>query len=85
MQDYYNMNQTTLSIALDYQPEEHHPARYINQLVESLKLKYDYQFGRPREYNLGAMLKLVLLAAPMAFSAVVKLNGLPVKTSQLGG
>ncbi|EMP44368.1 transposase, partial [Lactiplantibacillus plantarum UCMA 3037] len=21
MQDYYNMNQTTLSIALDYQPE----------------------------------------------------------------
>ncbi|NSL94165.1 IS1182 family transposase, partial [Lactobacillus plantarum] len=56
MQDYYNMNQTTLSIALDYQPEEHHPARYINQLVESLKLKYDYQFGRPREYNLGAML-----------------------------
>ncbi|WP_033615596.1 transposase, partial [Lactiplantibacillus plantarum] len=37
-------------------------ARYINQLVESLKLKYDYQFGRPREYNLGAMLKLVLLA-----------------------
>ncbi len=62
MQDYYNMNQTTLSIALDYQPEEHHSARYINQLVESLKLKYDYQFGRPREYNLGAMLKLVLLA-----------------------
>ncbi|WP_353726726.1 IS1182 family transposase (plasmid) [Lactiplantibacillus plantarum] len=62
MQDYYNMNQTTLSIALDYQPEEHHSARYINQLVESLKLKYDYQFGRPREYNLGTMLKLVLLA-----------------------
>ncbi len=22
MQDYYNMNQTTLSIALDYQPED---------------------------------------------------------------
>ncbi|MFB9768561.1 IS1182 family transposase [Lactiplantibacillus modestisalitolerans] len=62
MQDYYNMNQTTLSIALDYQPEENHPARYINELVEQLKLKYDYQFGRPREYNLGAMLKLVLLA-----------------------
>lgn len=62
MQDYYNINQTTLSIALDYLPEENHPARYINQLVESLKIKYDYQFGRPREYNLGAMLKLVLLA-----------------------
>lgn len=62
MQDYYNINQTTLSIALDYCPEENHPARYINQLVENLKLKYTYQFGRPREYNLGAMLKLVLLA-----------------------
>ena len=36
MQDYYNMNQTTLSIALDYQPEEYYSARYINQLVESL-------------------------------------------------
>ena len=61
MQDYYSMNKTTLSIALDYQPEEHHSARYINQLVENLKLKYDYQFGRPREYNLGTMLKLVLI------------------------
>ncbi|WP_048000899.1 IS1182 family transposase [Lactiplantibacillus herbarum] len=62
MQNYYNMNQTTLSIALDYIPEENHPAQYINRLVENLKLKYEYQFGRPREYDLGAMLKLVLLA-----------------------
>lgn len=62
MQDYYNMNQTTLSIALDYLPEENHPARYIDTLVESLKLDYSYQFGRPREYDLAAMLKLVLLA-----------------------
>lgn len=62
MQDYYNMDQTTLSIALDYLPEENHPARYINTLVESLKLDYSYQFGRPREYDLAAMLKLVLLA-----------------------
>lgn len=62
MQDYYSMNQTTLSIALDYLPEENHPARYINQLVESLKITYTYQFGRPREYDLGALLKLVLLA-----------------------
>ena len=62
MKDYYNMNQTTLSIALDYQSEGNHLARYINELVECLKLKYDYQFGRPQEYNLGAMLKLVLLA-----------------------
>ncbi|MDM5047436.1 IS1182 family transposase [Levilactobacillus brevis] len=62
MQDYYNMNQTTLSITLDYLPEENHPARYINQFVESLKLTDTYQFGRPREYDLGALLKLVLLA-----------------------
>lgn len=56
------MDQTTLSIALDYLPEENHPARYINKLVESLKFDYSYQFGRPREYDLAAMLKLVLLA-----------------------
>lgn len=62
MQDYYNMDQTILSINLDYSPEENHPAIYINSLVESLKLKHQYQFGRPREYDLSAMLKLVLLA-----------------------
>ncbi len=52
MQDYYNMNQTTMSIALDYIPEENHPARYINTQVESLKIDYNYQFGRPHEYTL---------------------------------
>ena len=62
MQNNYNMNQTTLSIALDYIPEENHPAHYINSIVESLKIDYSYQFGRPREYDLAAMLKLVLLA-----------------------
>lgn len=61
MQDYYSMNQTTLSIVLDHQPEGNHLTRYINELVESLKLKYDYQFGWPWEYNLLAMLKPVLL------------------------
>ncbi len=58
----YNINQTTLNISLEYIPEKNHPALYINELVESLELKYDYQFGRPREYDLGAMLKLTLLA-----------------------
>ena len=62
MQSNYNINQTTLSISLDYIPEENHPAIYINQLVENLSVKYHYQFGRPREYNLEALLKLVLLA-----------------------
>lgn len=62
MQNYYSMNQAALSIALDYLPEENHPARYINTPVESLKLDYAYQFVRPREYDLAAMLKWVLLA-----------------------
>ena len=46
------MNQTTMSIALDYIPEEIHPARYINTLVESLKIDYNYQSGCPHEYTL---------------------------------
>lgn len=62
MQDYYNMNQVTLSVQLDYEPEEDHPARYINSLVEQLEIENKYEFGRPREYDLGAMLKLVLFA-----------------------
>lgn len=60
MQDYYNMNQTTMSIALDYIPEENHPARYINTQVESLKIDYNYQFGRPHEYTLLAFFISVL-------------------------
>lgn len=60
MQDYYNMNQTTMSIALDYIPEENHPARYINTQVESLKIDYNYQFGRPHEYTLMVFFCFVL-------------------------
>ncbi|WP_125760523.1 IS1182 family transposase [Companilactobacillus hulinensis] len=62
MQNYYNMNQMTLSVQLDYEPQENHPARYINALVEQLELDNSYVFGRPREYDLSAMLKLVLFA-----------------------
>lgn len=62
MHSNYNINQTSLAIALDYIPEENHPARFINDLVESLKPQYQYQFGRPHEYDLGAMLKLILLS-----------------------
>ncbi|WP_404900061.1 hypothetical protein [Levilactobacillus brevis] len=61
MQDYCNMSQITLGIASDYLPEENYPARYSNQLVENLKLTYTYRFGRPREYDLVVLLKLVLL------------------------
>lgn len=69
MQNYYNMNQTVLNIPLPYEPEETHPARYINQLVEELKIKNAYQFGRPRTYDLSAMLKLVLFAYTRGISS----------------
>lgn len=31
-------------------------------MIENLSVKYHYQFGRPREYNLENLLKFVLLA-----------------------
>lgn len=52
----------TLSIPLDYKPKENHPARFINDLVESLDINEVYSSGRPREYDLRAMLKLILFA-----------------------
>lgn len=58
----YNIDQMTLSISLDYKPKENHPARFINDLVESLTINEVYSSGRPREYDLRAMLKLILFA-----------------------
>ncbi|WCG35104.1 IS1182 family transposase [Companilactobacillus farciminis] len=58
----YNIDQMTLSISLDYKPKENHPARFINDLVESLNINEVYSSGRPREYDLRAMLKLILFA-----------------------
>jgi len=58
----YNIDQMTLSIPLDYRPKENHPARFINDLVESLNISEAYSSGRPREYDLRAMLKLILFA-----------------------
>ena len=52
----------TLSISLDYKPKENHPARFINDLVESLTINEVYSSSRPREYDLRAMLKLILFA-----------------------
>lgn len=56
------MNQTILAFATDFIPEAGHEACYINNLVESMFIKEDYVTGRPREYNLRGMLKLVLFA-----------------------
>ncbi|WP_288639330.1 IS1182 family transposase [uncultured Lentilactobacillus sp.] len=58
----YNINQLSLNIATAYEPEDDHPAHYINQLVEKLAVKNTQVMGRPREYDPRMMLKLVLLA-----------------------
>lgn len=62
MQNYYNMNQLTLDITTEYIPNKDNTAWFINELVESLQITEPYIFGRPREYELQAMLKLVLFA-----------------------
>lgn len=62
MPQQYTTNQTTLVLFTDYEPEANSTARYINDLVDSLRLRDPYLFGRPREYDLAAMLKLVLFA-----------------------
>lgn len=58
----YNMNQLTLDLSTSFSPKENHVACFINELVEALQINDPYIFGRPREYDLGAMMKLVLFA-----------------------
>ncbi|MCX2456568.1 IS1182 family transposase, partial [Lacticaseibacillus nasuensis] len=62
MRNQYNMNQTSLSIATEFIPENNHEVRYINDLVESMDYQVLYTTGRPREYDLRAMMKLVLFS-----------------------
>ena len=62
MQNNYNINQFTLAMTTDYQPEKNHPAYYIHQLVENLAVSKPNVMGRPREYDPRMLLKLVLLA-----------------------
>lgn len=62
MQSNYNINQLSLTMATDYQPEENHPAYYIHQLVENLAISKPNIMGRSREYDQRMLLKLVLLA-----------------------
>ena len=49
MQNNYNINQLSLAMTTDYQPEENHPAYYIYQLVERLVIAKPNIMGRPRE------------------------------------
>lgn len=58
----YNINQLKLSLTTDYEPKEGHIVYEINDLVESMNISSPYIFGRPREYDLGMMLKLLLYA-----------------------
>lgn len=58
----HNMNQLTLDLSTSSSPKENHVAVFINNLVEALQMNEPYFFGRPREYDLGAMMKLVLFA-----------------------
>ena len=58
----YNINQLTLNLSTEFIPKENHVACFINELVESLQINNHYLFGRPREYDLRVMLKLVLFA-----------------------
>lgn len=58
----YNMNQLTLDLSTSFSPKENHVACFINELVENLQINEPYIFGRPKAYNLSAMMKLVLFA-----------------------
>ena len=59
----YNMHQISLHMATYYEPEESHPAQYINSLVEELNIDdFGYGVGRPRDYDTKMLLKLVLFA-----------------------
>lgn len=58
----YNMNQQTLDITTSYMPKKENTAWFIHELVEALQIKEPYLFGRPREYDLSLMLKLLLFA-----------------------
>lgn len=62
MKTNYNINQLTLDISTSYIPKKENTAWFINELVEALEIGESYLFGRPREYSLSLMLKLVLFA-----------------------
>lgn len=55
------MNQLTLNMTTSYTLKKIQLG-LSHKLVESLELREPYLFGRPREYSLSAMLKLVLVA-----------------------
>ncbi|MGF3227408.1 transposase [Facklamia sp. P12932] len=51
-----------MEISYAYIPEEAHVVHFIDGLVNQLAIDHPYVFGRPREYPLSAVLKLILFA-----------------------
>lgn len=62
MKSIYNINQLSLAMDTDYQPEKNHSVYCIHQLIESLTVSKPNLMGRPREYDPQMLLRLVLLA-----------------------
>lgn len=54
----YNMNQLTLDLSTSFSPKENLVTIFIKDLVEALQINESYLLGRPREYELGDMMKL---------------------------
>ncbi|KRL36456.1 hypothetical protein FD20_GL001264 [Liquorilactobacillus uvarum DSM 19971] len=48
----------------------------INQIVEALKIKDPYIFGRPRKYDLRVLLKLILFVYTKGISSSCRINTL---------
>lgn len=48
-----------IELSKAYVPEKGHVTHFINDLIESLKIKPPYIFSRPKEYDLGMLLKLL--------------------------
>lgn len=51
-----------LEFSTSYEHKKENTAWFINELVEKLEISEHYLFGRPREYSLSMMLKLMLFA-----------------------
>ncbi|MBW1606399.1 IS1182 family transposase [Lactobacillus sp. Sy-1] len=72
----YNINQMNLSISTDWKPQKNSPAILINQVVEKLEINDPYITGRPREYDLRSLLKLILFAYTKGIFSSRRINEL---------
>lgn len=70
----YNMNQLTLDLSTSFSPKENLVTIFIKDLVEALQINESYLLGRPREYELGAMMKLFFFRIREKPLQVARLN-----------